>query len=412
MVVVGARHLARVRATACPPTRNPPHVRMFAWSRVALADGVDRLIIVTNAEGSTNFKVCAAPVATPGAEHWVTIIPHSQERMIENVSCFANFVAVVGREGGFQNLWTACGADVSTALTSAAHAHLPLYRVPARDSVYVMDLDHGNMEYEAHTLRITYESPVTPKLTCELAVPSTHALECATWDALPLTVLKQQEVPNVNLSQYTTARISVATGGSAPVPVSLVYRPDLVSPGTPAPLLLYGYGSYGVCIDMNFSASVLSLCDRGVVYAVAHIRGGAELGRHWYEKEGKLLNKMNTFHDFIGVAEHLVASGWTSSNMLGAMGASAGGLLMGAVVNARPDLFRAIVSQVGFVDVVTTMSDPSIPLTVTEWEEWGNPNEAAYFEVRKPAHLRVHPFLAGALPRARAVVLGCPPCST
>jgi oligopeptidase B len=179
-------------------------------------------------------------------------------------------------------------------------------------------------------------------------------------------------------AEYTTLRTMATARDGTPVPISIVHRRDL-DRSRPQPLLLYGYGAYGYSMDPWFSSSRLSLLDRGVVYAIAHVRGGQEYGRAWYEN-GKLLHKRNTFTDFIDCAEHLVREGWTASDRLFAHGGSAGGLLMGAVANMRPDLFRAIVADVPFVDVVTTMLDESIPLTTFEYDEWGNPNEREYYD--------------------------------
>jgi oligopeptidase B len=190
--------------------------------------------------------------------------------------------------------------------------------------------------------------------------------------------LKVQEVPNFEPGDYVAERRMLTARDGTLVPVSLVHRRDL-DRSRPQPLLLYGYGSYGYSLDPGFNSSRLSLLDRGVIYAIAHVRGGQEMGRQWYE-DGKLHEKENTFRDFIDVAEQLVAEGWTRPEQLFAMGGSAGGLLMGAVVNMRPDLWRAIVANVPFVDVVSTMLDASIPLTTFEYDEWGNPNDRAYYD--------------------------------
>ena len=277
--------------------------------------------------------------------------------------------------------------DAGVAIADGAPAAVPLTRIPALHPVYVTSGSRGNMDYFARVLRFSYSSPVQPLSTCEFAVfradesgMAAHGsgagfLTMDSWKD-SVTILKQKEVPNADPSQYTSLRIHSTSADGTAVPISLVWRPSAVKegtpdgpPATPAPLLLYGYGSYGHSIEMGFDANVLSLCDRGIVYAVAHVRGGGEMGRAWYEDEGKLLTKRNTFSDFMTCAETLIKTGWADERRLAAQGASAGGLLMGCCLTQRPDLFRAILSQVGFVDVLLTMSDPSIPLTITEWEE-------------------------------------------
>jgi len=196
-----------------------------------------------------------------------------------------------------------------------------------------------------------------------------------------------KEVLNFDGDLYQTKRTFATASDGTKVPISMVFRKDLFegdfngdSPPHNVPAMLYGYGSYGICIDPGFDAKLLPYLDRGVLYAIAHVRGGGEMGRFWYEKQGKYLNKRNTFSDFISCAEHLIDTGYTSPKTLAIEGRSAGGLLMGAVLNMRPDLFQVAVAGVPFVDVMNTMCDPSIPLTTGEWEEWGNPNEYKYFD--------------------------------
>jgi oligopeptidase B len=220
----------------------------------------------------------------------------------------------------------------------------------------------GNAEFETTTLRFVYESMTTPA--------STFDYDLATRERV---LRKRQPVPTYDASLYASERrFATASDGTA-IPISLVWRKDRRR-ASAQPLLLYGYGAYGIPLDPSFSQTRVSLLDRGVVFAVAHVRGGGELGRTWYEA-GKMANKANTFADFVACAEHLVDAGITAPAMLAAQGGSAGGLLMGAVVNARPDLFRAVVAQVPFVDVVNTMLDESLPLTIGEFIEWGNPKD-------------------------------------
>jgi oligopeptidase B len=221
----------------------------------------------------------------------------------------------------------------------------------------------ANLEWETDILRFGYTSLVTPASSVDYHVATRERV-----------VVKQQEVlGGYEPARFQTERLWVAAPDGVAVPVSLVSRRDLPRDGS-SPCLLYGYGAYEISIDPTFSSTRLSLLERGFVFAIAHVRGGGELGRRWYE-DGKLLKKCNTFTDFIACAEHLVASGYTSRDRLVARGGSAGGLLMGAVTNLRPDLWRAVVAEVPFVDCLTTMQDPALPLTATEWEEWGNPIE-------------------------------------
>ena len=234
----------------------------------------------------------------------------------------------------------------------------------------------ANPEYDASVLRYGYTSLATPRSVYDLDLESGE-----------LTLLKRQPVlGDFDPAWYRTERRWATAGDDTRVPLSLVYRADLVDgpgPGPGAPCLLYGYGSYEASMDPTFSSLRLSLLDRGFVFAIAHVRGGGELGRHWYE-EGKFASKPNTFSDFVACARHLVDDGWTSPDRLVARGGSAGGLLMGAVANLAPDLFRAVVAEVPFVDCLTTILDETLPLTVLEWEEWGNPVEdPAIYEVMK-----------------------------
>jgi oligopeptidase B len=228
-----------------------------------------------------------------------------------------------------------------------------------------------NPEFDTPTLRFDYTSLVTPVSTYDYQVADRTA-----------ELVKRQPVPGYDPTRYETRRLWAPTADGRHVPISVVHQRGLELDGT-APAVLYGYGSYEVSVDPTFSSARVSLLERGVVFAIAHIRGGGELGRSWYE-EGKLEHKPNTFSDFIAAAEHLVAEGYTSPSRLAARGGSAGGLLMGAVANTRPDLFRAIVAEVPFVDALTTILDETLPLTVTEWEEWGNPVvDPAIYDVMK-----------------------------
>jgi oligopeptidase B len=227
-----------------------------------------------------------------------------------------------------------------------------------------------NPEYDTDVLRFTYTSPITP--------PSVYDFDMK---QKTRTLKKRTEVPTYQPGRYATERTWAVAGDGTRVPVSLLYRKPLVKDGS-RPMLLYGYGSYGASMDPWFNSNIFSLVDRGFVYAVAHIRGGQEMGRAWYD-DGKMLRKKNTFTDFTAAAEHLVRDGYTASDRLAIRGGSAGGLLMGAVTNMRPDLFRAVVADVPFVDVINTMLDASIPLTTQEWQQWGNPSREPDYSYMK-----------------------------
>jgi oligopeptidase B len=230
---------------------------------------------------------------------------------------------------------------------------------------------------DSRVLRYEYTSLTTPKSTIDYDMVTREK-----------TLLKEEEVlGSFDKSDYRTERVEAPARDGAKVPISLVYRKELFAKDGSNPLLLYGYGSYGYSIDPGFRSYRLSLLDRGFVFAIAHIRGGQELGRHWYE-DGKLFKKKNTFTDFIDSGKYLVAEGYTSAERMFAEGGSAGGLLMGAVTNMAPELFQGVVSRVAFVDVVTTMLEPEIPLTTSEYDEWGDPNEKDYYDYSKPKTTR------------------------
>ncbi len=317
--------------------------------------------IRTNDAGR-NLRLVTAPVATPGREHWTERIPHRENIMLEDVDLFAGFFVACEREDGLPRLrvwrFTGDGAGFGDEATLNAEIAFP---EPAY-SAY----PHINRVFETTTFRYAYQSLVTPSSVYEYDVASGSS-----------TLLKQLEIPGgFDRTLYASERIHATAPDGVQVPVSLVYRKDRRTENNP--LYLYGYGSYGYSLPLGFSGNRLSLLDRGVVMAYAHIRGGGDLGKPWHDA-GKMLVKRNTFTDFIAAVEHLIAAGYSDPARVGIEGGSAGGLLMGAVVNLRPDLFRAVVSHVPFVDVMNTMLDATLPLTVPEYEEWGNPNEPAFF---------------------------------
>lgn len=303
--------------------------------------------IITN-QGAKNFRIVTAPVATPDAAHWTEFVPHNPAVKIDDLTMFAGHVVIEEREGGLPYL------RIIDFKTKASH------RIEATEPAFTMGTE-VNADYDTTTLRYRYQSMVTPG--------SVYAYDMATRQR---TLLKQTEIPGgYDASRYVSERLFATAADGTRIAIALVYRKDLRAKG-PQPLLLYGYGSYGYSLPDSFSSTRLSLLDRGVIYAQAHIRGGGEMGEEWHD-QGKMKDKMNTFTDFIACAEYLINGGYTASDRLVTHGGSAGGLLMGAVVNLRPDLWRAAIYDVPFVDVINTMLDASLPLTTSEYLEWGNP---------------------------------------
>ncbi|GJL62339.1 MAG: oligopeptidase B [Nitrospirales bacterium] len=302
-----------------------------------------------------NFRLMVTPVNQPQKENWKELIPHREDVLLEGIELFQQFLVVEERIQGLIH-----------------------FRVIPWEGDEEFEIDFGeaayyvtfgdNYELETSVLRFGYTSMTTPMTIYD------YYMETKT-----KVLLKREEVVgDFDVSQYHTERLHAQGKDGTSIPISLVYRKGFVADGN-APLLLYGYGSYGSSMDATFSSARLSLLDRGFVYAIAHIRGGEELGRVWYE-DGKLLKKMNTFTDFIACAEYLRDQRYASPEKLFAMGGSAGGLLIGAVTNLRPEVFTGVIAQVPFVDVVTTMLDDTIPLTTGEYDEWGNPHQKEYFD--------------------------------
>jgi len=337
--------------------------------------------IVTNDENNKNFKLSVAPATAPGPENWKPLLDAKGDtvfgngadvspgaRMLGSLTCFKDFIAVSGRYDGYRRVWViemedGAKGDGSGGARLARECH----EVQFADTAATPYIG-SNAEFDTDKIRVGYTSMVAPSSTFDYT-PKTRKLE----------LVKEKEVPNYDPSLYATEVLQATAHDGQKIPVTIMYRKDKYEEGKPMPLHLYGYGSYGASMDPSFSATRLSLLDRGVAYAIAHIRGGSEMGRAWYESMGKYLTKMNTFFDFISAAEHLVDLKLTTSDMMSMEGRSAGGLLMGAVLNMRPDLFKAAIAGVPFVDLMVTMCDASIPLTVGEWEEWGNPNDAKYY---------------------------------
>ena len=310
----------------------------------------ERLLIVTNADGAEDFKVVEAPLDRPGRENWRDLVAYEPGRLIRYLVAFEGHLARLERIAGLPRI-------VITDLASGAD-----HEIAFDEEAYDLGV-HPGYEFATTTLRFTYSSMTTPERVFDY--------DMTTRDRV---LRKEQEVPSGHdPAAYVTRRLLAPAADGAEVPISLVHRKDTPIDGT-APLLLYGYGSYGHAIPASFSANRFSLIDRGVVYAIAHIRGGMEKGYRWYT-DGKKFAKKNTFADFIAAGEHLVAERYTAAGRIAGHGGSAGGMLMGAVANLRPDLFRAIVAEVPFVDVLNTMCDVDLPLTPPEWPEWGNPVE-------------------------------------
>ena len=319
----------------------------------------EHFYVLTN-EDAVNFRVLRTPVGDTGRERWTEVVPHRDDVKVDGIDLFRGHLVIYERGEAQQRLKvvTLEGAD-----DRLGEAHYVAFDEP------VFGLRRtNNPEFDTTTLRFVFTSPVTP--------PTTIDYDMAT---RVRTVRKVMPVRGgFDPSQYRTERRWAVASDGARVPISLVYRTPL-QPGTPRPCFLEGYGAYGISYDPTFSTTALTLLNRGVVVAIAHVRGGEEMGRHWY-RHGKLLEKRNSFTDFIAVAEHLVREGVTAPDRLAINGGSAGGLLMGAVINLRPDLFRVVVADVPFVDVLNTMLDPSLPLTVIEYDEWGDPNDPRYYQ--------------------------------
>jgi oligopeptidase B len=340
------------------------------------ADGSEQLFVLTNADGATNFKLVRAPVDAPGREHWTDVVPHRDDVKLDGVDVFRDFLVLSERANGLEQLRVLGLADPS--LDRVLTMDDPAY------STWIAD----NLEFDTPSFRLGYTSLVSP----------TSAFDETVATGERRLVKRTPVLGGFDPADYTSARLWATAADGTKVPMSVVHRKDTPVDGS-APALLYGYGSYESSVDPTFSTIRLSLLDRGFVFAIAHIRGGGELGRPWYE-HGKLREKRNTFTDFIACAEELCAAGYTAPERLGIRGGSAGGLLMGAVTNMRPDLFRAVVAEVPFVDVVTTMQDTELPLTVTEWEEWGNPlddaDDYAYMKSYSPydnVEVRAYPAI-------------------
>ncbi len=308
----------------------------------------DRLFIRTNADGAEDFKIVSAPLANPGRAFWIDEVPHRRGCMIINIAVYPEYLVRIEREAGSPRI------IIRHLASGDEHA------IAFHEEAYSLGLEE-RLEYETETLRFTYSSMTTPW--------ETYDYNLATRER---TLRKRQIIPSGHEpSHYMTRRLFADASDGELIPISLLYRTGTRLDGS-APLALYGYGAYGSHVPASFSADRLSLADRGFVYAIAHVRGGTDKGWHWYT-DGKLGKKPNTFTDFVCVAKHLIATGYTGAARIVAQGGSAGGMLIGAVINLAPELFAGIIADVPFVDVLNTMLDASLPLTPPEWLEWGNP---------------------------------------
>ena len=314
--------------------------------------------VQTNKDGAQNFKIMKTPTQSTTQDNWVEFIPHREDILVEGFEIFRDYLVIQERKNGLLNLNIRSWDGANN------------YYLPFDETTYTASTS-VNPDFDTNILRYNYTSLTTPSSVID------YDMKNKTFE-----VKKEQKVlGNFDKSNYVSERIWTKARDGKMVPVSIVRRKDTPL-SAQTPLLLYAYGSYGYSMEPYFSTTRLSLLDRGFIFAIAHIRGGEEMGRSWYE-DGKLLNKKNTFYDFIDVAKDLVAKNYTSTQHLYAMGGSAGGLLMGAVINLEPNLFHGVIAQVPFVDVVTTMLDDTIPLTTGEYDEWGNPNDEIYYQYIK-----------------------------
>lgn len=318
----------------------------------------DHFYILTNKDNATNFKLMKTPIDQTEKNNWIDVIPHRENVLLENFEIFNNWLVLEERK------------DALTQINIRSWDDKINYYLPFKEEVFTAYIGN-NVDFDSEILRYGYTSMTTPSSVIDFNMKTKES-----------EIKKEQTVlGDFDKNNYETKRIWVTARDGVKVPVSLVYRKDTpINSNTP--LLQYAYGSYGYSMDAYFSSSRLSLLDRGFVFAIAHIRGGQEMGRKWYE-DGKMLKKKNTFNDFIDVSKYLIENEYTSAEHLYAMGGSAGGLLMGVIINEAPELYKGVISQVPFVDVLTTMLDDTIPLTTGEYDEWGNPNNQEYYEYIK-----------------------------
>ena len=319
----------------------------------------EHFYLLTNKDGATNFKLMKTPISKTTKEHWVDVIPHREDTLLEDFSIFKDYLVLEERNNGLNKIRIKRWDDTED------------YYLPFDEETYAVNV-YGNPEFDTEIIRYSYNSLTTPNSVIDFNMRDKSK-----------EIKKEQEVLGGKFKKenYVSERVWATARDGKKVAISLVYHKE-TKLGEHTPLLQYAYGSYGYTIPDSFSTTRLSLLDRGFVFALPHIRGGQYLGREWYE-DGKMLNKKNTFTDFIDCSKYLIDNGYTSPKHLYAMGGSAGGLLMGAIINMNPELYNGIIAAVPFVDVISTMLDDSIPLTTGEYDEWGNPNDKEYYDYIK-----------------------------
>ena len=318
----------------------------------------DNFYIYSNADNANNFKIDVAPISNPSKENWKTFLPHRKDILLEDIDLFKNFWVTTERLNGLTKIFIRNWKDSNKI------------EIDMNSETYT-SYTSTNLEFDTNYLRYVFSSMTQPSQVVQIDMKN-----------LKKEVLKEQIIQgNFDSKNYTSKRIWVESRDGKEIPVSILYKKN-IEINSKTPLLLYGYGSYGSTIDPSFSFNIFSLVDRGFIYAIAHIRGSEYLGSSWYD-DGKLLKKKNTFYDFIDVSNYLISQNYTSSEHLYAYGGSAGGLLMGFVVNEVPNLYNGVIAAVPFVDIVTTMLDESIPLTTGEFDEWGNPKNKKYYDYIK-----------------------------
>lgn len=333
-----------------------PRVRGMEYS---IAHYNDSFYVLTNKDNATNFKLMKTPENATSQENWKDLIPHRDDVLLEDIEIFKDYLVIGERSNGLNKIrimpWNGKGE----------------YYLPFESETYTANIS-TNPDFDTQILRYSYQSMGTPSSVIDFNMKTKEK-----------EIKKEQQVlgGKFDKKNYTEERVWATAADGTKIPISMIYRKGIKKDGK-NPLLLYAYGSYGATMDPYFSSTRLSLLDRGFVYAIAHIRGGEDMGRLWYE-DGKLLHKKNTFTDFIDCSKYVINEKYTSKEHLYAEGGSAGGLLMGAVVNMAPELYHGVIAQVPFVDVITTMLDDTIPLTTGEYDEWGNPNEKEYYDYMK-----------------------------
>lgn len=315
----------------------------------------DSFFILTN-DKAPNFRLMKTPITSPEKENWKEVLSHREDTLLEHIDAFENHIVLHERRNGLKQLRISRPDGVTD-----------IHYITFPDPTYEVYVD-TNPQFKTDLLRIKYSSLITPNSTVNIHMNS------GKWE-----LIKEDKLPSgYDRSQYVTEYIHAEAPDGKKIPISIVYKKGLKRDGN-NPVMLYGYGAYGACSEASFNTSLFSILDRGFIFAIGHIRGGSELGRHWYD-DGKLFNKKNSFTDFIACAEHLIKEKYTSPEKLAIIGGSAGGLLVGACMVMRPDLFKAVICKVPFLDVITSMSDPTIPLTTLEYDQWGNPEDKEAFD--------------------------------